>query len=162
MAQSKKSPRRARAHDKAGIAPQTPLAQPIDAPPTIAPPTIAPPTIAPPTIAPPTIAPLTVALPTAGMASINVLQLGSSLSIREVGECALQLKTMLSSGATDIDASKLESIDTAGIQLLLAAATTAQRRGFKLKLLGAQGLKTGAARSLGLQEHLGELAEILP
>jgi|HubBroStandDraft_1064217.scaffolds.fasta_scaffold25405_5 anti-anti-sigma regulatory factor len=92
----------------------------------------------------------------------SVLQLGPSLSIREVGECAVQLKGLLAKGPTDIDASRLESIDTAGIQLLLAAAAAAQRRGFKLKLLGAQGLKTGAARSLGLAEHLGELAEILP
>jgi len=61
-----------------------------------------------------------------------------------------------------LDLSKLENIDTAGIQLLLVAAATAQRRGFKLKLIGAQGLRTGAARSLGLHEHLGELAEILP
>jgi anti-anti-sigma regulatory factor len=92
----------------------------------------------------------------------SVLQLGSSLSIREVSECAAQFKGLLAKGPTDIDASKLESIDTAGIQLLLAAAAAAQRRGFKLKLLGAQGLKIGAARSLGLSEHLGELAEILP
>jgi anti-anti-sigma regulatory factor len=92
----------------------------------------------------------------------SVLQLGSSLSIREVGECAAQLKGLLAKGPTDIDASRLESIDTAGIQLLLAAAAAAQRRGFKLKLLGAHGLKSGAARSLGLAEHLGELAEILP
>jgi anti-anti-sigma regulatory factor len=89
-----------------------------------------------------------------------VLQLGSSLSIREVSECASQLKMMISSGPTDLDLSKLESIDTAGIQLLLVAAATAQRHGFKLKLIGAQRLRTGAARSLGLHEHLGELAEI--
>jgi anti-anti-sigma regulatory factor len=91
----------------------------------------------------------------------NVLQLGSSLSIREVSECATQLKAMLANGPLDVDASRLETIDTAGIQLLLAAAAAAQRRGFKLKLLGAHGLKGGAARSLGLSEHLGELAEIL-
>jgi anti-anti-sigma regulatory factor len=90
-----------------------------------------------------------------------VLQLGSSLSIREVSECARQLKAMLANGPLDVDASGLETIDTAGIQLLLAAAAGAQRRGFKLKLLGAHGLKGGAARSLGLSEHLGELAEIL-
>jgi anti-anti-sigma regulatory factor len=92
----------------------------------------------------------------------SVLQLGPSLSIREVGDCAVQLKGLLAKGPIDVDVSRLESIDTAGIQLLLAAAAAAQRRGFKLKLLGAQGLKTGAARSLGLAEHLGELAEILP
>ena len=102
------------------------------------------------------------AAPAATPARRNVLQLGSSLSIREVSECASQLKAMLANGPTDIDARRLESIDTAGMQLVLAAAAGAQRRGFKLKLLGAQGLKSGAARSLGLAEHLGELAEILP
>jgi anti-anti-sigma regulatory factor len=104
-------------------------------------------------------APVPAAAPTA---RVSVLTLGPSLSIREVGECAAQFKGLLAGGPTDIDASKLESIDTAGIQLLLAAAVAAQRRGFKLKLLGAHGLKTGAARSLGLSEHLGELAEIMP
>lgn len=92
----------------------------------------------------------------------NVLQLGASLSIREVSECALHLKGMLASGPTVVDASLLESIDTAGVQLLLAAAASAQRRGYRLKLLSALGVKTGAARALGLSEHLGELAEILP
>ena len=105
-------------------------------------------------------APVRAAAPAA--ARVSVLTLGASLSIREVGECAAQFKGLLAGGPTDIDASKLESIDTAGIQLLLAAAVAAQRRGFKLKLLGAHGLKTGAARSLGLSEHLGELAEIMP
>jgi anti-anti-sigma regulatory factor len=91
----------------------------------------------------------------------SLLQLGASLSIREVSECASQLKTMLANGSTDIDLSKLENIDTAGLQLLLVAAVSAQRRGFKVKLIGAQGLRTGAARSLGLHDHLGELAEVV-
>ncbi|HWW21613.1 MAG TPA: STAS domain-containing protein [Steroidobacteraceae bacterium] len=101
-------------------------------------------------------------LPESSAQPVNVLTLGASLSIREVAECAVQLKGLLAAGPLDIDAGKLETIDTAGIQLLLAAAAAAQRRGFKLKLRGAQGLKTGAARSLGLSDHLGELAEILP
>jgi anti-anti-sigma regulatory factor len=98
----------------------------------------------------------------AGEARAQLLQLGPSLSIREVSECAVQFRALLAVGHTDIDARKLETIDTAGIQLLLAAAAAAQRRGYKLKLQGAQGLKDGAARSLGLNEHLGELAEIVP
>jgi anti-anti-sigma regulatory factor len=132
MPQPKKAPRRARVRDAAGE-----RAAPSSAPPQVV---------------------------STALASTHstLLQLGSSLSIREVSECAAQLKTMLSNGSIDIDLSKLENIDTAGIQLLLVAAATAQRRGFKLKLIGAQGLRTGAARSLGLHEHLGELAEILP
>ena len=96
------------------------------------------------------------------MGPANLLQLGASLSIREVNECASRLKVMLASGPTVVDASLLENIDTAGIQLLLAAAASAQRRGYKLKLLSALGVKTGVARALGLNEHLSELAEILP
>ena len=107
-------------------------------------------------------APLAAARSAEAVTPSNVLQLSTSLSIREVGECASKLKAMLASGPAVVDASLLESIDTAGIQLLLAAAASAQRRGFKLKLLSALGVKTGAARSLGLHEHLGELAEILP
>jgi len=102
------------------------------------------------------------ALPAEAMAASKVLQLGSSLSIREVGEFAGQFKAMLAAGATDVDANQLESIDTAGMQLLLAAAVAAQRRGLKLRLLNAQGVKIGAARSLGLTEHLVELTELVP
>jgi anti-anti-sigma regulatory factor len=92
----------------------------------------------------------------------GVLQLGSSLSIREVGEYSQQLKAMLDAGPMDIDASQIETIDTAGLQWLLVAAAAAQRRGFKLKLRGAQSIKDGAACSLGLQQHLGELVGVLP
>jgi ABC-type transporter Mla MlaB component len=95
-------------------------------------------------------------------AASHVLRLGASLTIREVAECAAEFQTLLHGGPTNIDASALETIDTAGVQLLLAAAAAAQRRGFRLKLTGAMGLKTGAARSLGLGEHLSELAEIAP
>jgi anti-anti-sigma regulatory factor len=102
------------------------------------------------------------ALAAAAAGRNNVLQLGASLSIREVGECAAQIKTLLANGSMDVDAAQLESIDTAGMQLLLAAAVAAQRRGIKLRLLNAQGVKIGAAQSLGLTEHLVELAEIVP
>jgi anti-anti-sigma regulatory factor len=92
----------------------------------------------------------------------HVLRLGASLSIREVKEYAAEFLTLLNSGPTDIDATGLETIDTAGIQMLLAAGVAAQRRGFRLKLTGAMGVKTGAACSLGLSEHLSELTEIAP
>jgi anti-anti-sigma regulatory factor len=90
------------------------------------------------------------------------LPLGSSLSIREVGERAAQLKALFAAGSAVVDARKLESIDTAGLQLLLAAAAAARRRGLTLKLLGAASLKTGAAEALGLADQLAATAEILP
>jgi ABC-type transporter Mla MlaB component len=90
------------------------------------------------------------------------LPLGSSLSIREVGERAAQFKAMFACGSAEADAGKLESIDTAGLQLLLAAAAAARRRGLNLKLHGAEQLHSGAAGALGLAEHLAVAAEILP
>jgi anti-anti-sigma regulatory factor len=114
------------------------------------------------TVEDPKPAATTVELPAIAIELVSVLQLGPSLSIREVGACASRLKSMLAAGPTIVDASALETIDTAGIQLLLAAAASAQDQGFRLKLLSAVGVKNGAARSLGLSEHLGELAEILP
>jgi ABC-type transporter Mla MlaB component len=117
---------------------------------------------APAPIAAPIAAPALPAVPAAAAAPSNVLHLGSSLSIREVGECATQFKTLLASGTTHADAALLESIDTAGMQLLLVSAVAAQRRGFKLRLLNAQGIKDGAARSLGLTKYLVELAEVVP
>ena len=69
---------------------------------------------------------------------------------------------MLAAGSAVVDARELESVDTAGLQLLLAAAAAARRRGLTLKLLGAGGLNTGAADALGLAEQLAATAEILP
>jgi anti-anti-sigma regulatory factor len=97
-----------------------------------------------------------------GPAAGGPLPLGASLSIREVGERAAQLRAQFAAGSAEVDAGMLESVDTAGLQLLLAAAAGARRRGLKLKLLGAERLNTGAARALGLAEHLAAAAEILP
>ena len=92
----------------------------------------------------------------------GTLVLGASLSIREVGECAAQFKTMLAAGLAEVDARMLESVDTAGLQLLLSAAAAARRRGLTLKLLGAERLNAGPASALGLHDHLAAAAEIQP
>jgi len=96
------------------------------------------------------------------MPASQLLQFGSSLSIREVGEYAAQLRTLLDKGPVELDLRGVGSIDTAGLQLLLAAASAAERRGFRLKLHGAQAVQTGAARSLGLEQQLCSLTEIVP
>ena len=96
------------------------------------------------------------------MPASQVLKFGASLSIRDVGEYAAQFRTLLNSGAVELDLRQVETIDTAGMQLLLAAASAAERSGFRLKLHGAQALQTGAARALGLEQQLRSLAEILP
>jgi anti-anti-sigma regulatory factor len=95
-------------------------------------------------------------------AATGALVLGASLSIREVGECAAQFKAMFAAGSAEVDARMLESVDTAGLQLLLAAAAAARRRGLTLKLLGAERLNAGPASALGLHDHLAAAAEIQP
>jgi len=101
------------------------------------------------------------AAPPAG-ARTGTLALGASLSIREVGECALQLRALIAAGGCEIDARRLERVDTAGLQLLLAAALEARRRGSMLTLRGAAGLHASAASAVGLAEHLSAAAQILP
>lgn len=90
------------------------------------------------------------------------LRLEASLSIREVGERVLQLKAWLAAGRSELDVSELETIDTAGLQLLLAVAAAAQRDGARLRLIGGQRLLKGAASALGLAEPLAAAAEMLP
>jgi ABC-type transporter Mla MlaB component len=88
--------------------------------------------------------------------------LGSSLSIHDVRDCALRLDALLAAGGGELDAGELSSVDTAGLQLLLAAALEARRRGLTLKLHGAERLCTGAASALGLADHLAAAARMLP
>lgn len=102
-----------------------------------------------------------------GTAAPRALSLGSALTVREVGRQAQALKQLLLPDALEpqavrLDARALESIDTAGLQLLVAAATAAQRRGCKLQLLGGQRLLDGAAAALGLSAPLREMLEVLP
>jgi anti-anti-sigma regulatory factor len=92
----------------------------------------------------------------------GALCLGASLTIREVGEYAAQLKALFAAGSADVDAHQLESVDTAGLQLLLAAGAAARRHGLTLKLRGVANLNSGAAVALGLADHLSATAEILP
>ena len=98
----------------------------------------------------------------AGVGGTGPLPLGSSLSIREVGERAAQFKALIATSSAEVDAGKLESIDTAGLQLLLVAAAAARRRGLTLRLHGAGSLNSGAASALGRADHLAATAEILP
>jgi len=97
-----------------------------------------------------------------GSAATGALVLGASLSICDVGECAARFKAMFAAGSVEVDARMLESVDTAGLQLLLAAAAAARRRGLTLKLLGGERLNAGPANALGLTDHLAAAAEIQP
>jgi anti-anti-sigma regulatory factor len=90
------------------------------------------------------------------------MEFGPSLSIRDVGEYAVQVRTLLGNGPVELDLRRVETIDTAGLQLLLAVAATAERQGYRLRLRGAEAVRTGAARSLGLEQQLNALTEIVP
>jgi anti-anti-sigma regulatory factor len=112
--------------------------------------------------APPVIAATATNAASHASPATGALVLGASLSIRDVGECAAQFKAMFAAGSAEVDARMLESVDTAGLQLLLAAAGAARRRGLTLKLLGAERLNAGPANALGLTDHLAAAAEIQP
>jgi anti-anti-sigma regulatory factor len=90
--------------------------------------------------------------------------LGAALTISEVGDCQRGLRRLLLAPAapasTCIDAHALRTLDTAGLQLLLAAGRHAQQRGGRLALLGAGELVRAAAAALGLGELLGSVLEL--
>jgi anti-anti-sigma regulatory factor len=88
------------------------------------------------------------------------LSLGSALTIAEVADCHRALQVLLAGGSASIDAHNLKNIDTAGLQLLLAAARAARERGVTLRLQGGKELLTGAAAALGLHEELAATAEL--
>lgn len=91
-----------------------------------------------------------------------VLSLGTALSIREVGECRKKLQAMLAAGLSVVDVGEVQSVDSAGVQLLLAAASAARAQGLTLRVQGGDKLIKGAAGALGLSEHLAATAEVLP
>ncbi|MGH8140925.1 MAG: STAS domain-containing protein [Steroidobacteraceae bacterium] len=86
--------------------------------------------------------------------------LGPALTIAEVAQAARGFTAMLADGTARTDAGALESIDTAGLQLLLAVAAAAQERGLKLALHGAQELLHGAAHALGVGDDLAVAMEL--
>lgn len=90
------------------------------------------------------------------------LALGASLTIVEARAVQRSLGTALEAGRAEADARALRHIDTAGLQLLLAAGRTARARGLMLTLYGARELLLDAAGSLGLGNALTEVVELMP
>ena len=68
------------------------------------------------------------------VSQVQVLQFGPSLSIRDVTDYAVQIKTLLDDGPVELDLKRVETIDTAGLQLLLAARRHAADGGRELKV----------------------------
>lgn len=92
----------------------------------------------------------------------TALALGENLTIVEAGRCQQALNDLLERGHTNADAHALRQIDTAGLQLLLAAGRTARARGLTLRVLGARALLLEAASNLGLTNALTEVVELMP
>jgi anti-anti-sigma regulatory factor len=84
----------------------------------------------------------------------DVCRLTGSLVIRDARASLAQLCAALESGCTCVDVSGIDTIDTSGVQLLLAAAMEWRRREQPLTLTGYEHLVFGAAEQLGLQSLL--------
>jgi anti-anti-sigma regulatory factor len=81
------------------------------------------------------------------------LRLDPSLRIEEVeSRRDLLLERLRGPGPVMIDVSGLESVDTAGVQLLLACRREAARRGVQLEYCGESPALTDALQRLGLVE----------
>jgi len=89
-----------------------------------------------------------------GSAASQVCHLTGSLVIRDARASLAQLCAALESGCTCVDVSGVDTIDTSGVQLLLAAAMEWRRREQPLTLTGYEHLVFGAAEQLGLQTLL--------
>lgn len=87
-------------------------------------------------------------------AAPQVCHLTGSLVIRDARASLAQLCAALESGCTCVDVSGVDTIDTSGVQLLLAAAMEWRRREQPLTLTGYEHLVFGAADQLGLQSLL--------
>ncbi len=99
------------------------------------------------TTAPPAAAPTPV--PVAGPA------LPAALDIREIAATFEFLRSAVNCGIDSIDASRVTSVDTAGLQLLLAAGRTAAAHGRALRWVGASSSLVEAATKLGVAGVLG-------
>lgn len=81
--------------------------------------------------------------------------LPAALTLRELGPVAARLRAAIDAGVADIDASAVAMADTAGVQLLAAAALSAARLGRPLHWRAASPALTQAAAQLGLAGTLG-------
>jgi len=81
--------------------------------------------------------------------------LPAALDIRGIGETFEFLRSAVNCGIDSIDASRVVSVDTAGLQLLLAAGRTAAAHGRALRWAGASSSLVEAATRLGVAGILG-------
>lgn len=104
----------------------------------------------------PAEAPVAVPAPGPAVAAAPAaLVLPASMTIREVDDLRAPLMRAVLGGALEIDATGLATIDTAGLQLLLAAFRSAAARGITPHWAQPSGVLASAAMRLGLAAQLG-------
>jgi ABC-type transporter Mla MlaB component len=81
--------------------------------------------------------------------------LPAALDIREISETFEFLRSAVNCGVDSIDASRVATVDTAGVQLLLAAGRTAAAHGRALRWAGPSSSLIEAATKLGVAGLLG-------
>ena len=81
--------------------------------------------------------------------------LPASLDIRGIAATFEFLRSAVNCGVDSIDASRVTSVDTAGLQLLIAAGRTAATHGRALRWEGASSTLIEAATTLGIAGVLG-------
>jgi anti-anti-sigma regulatory factor len=81
--------------------------------------------------------------------------LPASLLIRDAAALRGELSAALAAGICDIEASAVTSVDTAGLQLLVAALRSAAVRGMQARLSAPSEALCAGARQLGVDVALG-------
>ncbi len=95
-----------------------------------------------------------------GGATESILYLDATLEIGQVEEARRQLLELLDGASTAaVDVSRLSSVDTAGIQVLIALRLEAAQRGTPLEFRGKSAALNGALALLGLENALSPAAE---
>jgi ABC-type transporter Mla MlaB component len=81
--------------------------------------------------------------------------LPAALDIRQIAETFEALRSAVNCGVDSIDASRVTTVDTAGLQLLIAAGRTAAAHGRALRWVDASSTLVEAATRLGVAGVLG-------
>ncbi len=94
--------------------------------------------------------------PTADAANLPcALVLGSSLNIDDIAALADRLREEVQGDEVVVDAAAVETVDSAGLQLLAALVRSTQSRGGQVHWSGVAPPFTEAATTLGLGDMLG-------
>jgi ABC-type transporter Mla MlaB component len=85
----------------------------------------------------------------------QVLGLPPTLVIHDVRAFADEVRAAFANGGVRIDTVQLEQVDTAGLQLLLAARRAAAQHGLTFEWINASAYLSARARAAGLNAALG-------